>query len=126
MKMMSTSTWAKRQQFCGGAVVFGTQCYYDEITEVVHCNCTKEDNLKGFKCTIIFYLFQMVYNKKNHLVDLYTKDKSNRIQEQVWQDLSNRFNAALKFVKEDDVKNGSQLKDFMFLACGKLNIRIIP
>jgi hypothetical protein len=60
------------------------------------------------------------------MVALYTKDKSNRIQEQVWQDLSNRFNADLKFVKEEDIKIGSQLKDFMFLACGKLNICIIP
>jgi len=34
MKMKSTSTW-KRHQFCGGGEVFGTQCYIDELTEVV-------------------------------------------------------------------------------------------
>ena len=42
--MKADSAW-KRHQFCGGASVFGTQCYIDEITQVVHCSCGKE--LKG-------------------------------------------------------------------------------
>ena len=125
MKMKITSTW-KRHQFCGGAEVFGTQCYIDEITDVVWCTCTKQDNLKGFDWTIIFYLLKMVYNEKIHLVARYAKDKDGRSQEQVWQGLANRFNAAMKFEKEEDIKNGIQLKDFVFLACGKLNTLILP
>ena len=125
MKMKSTSTW-KRYQFCGGAEIFGTQCYIDEITEVVFCDCTKQDNLKGFDWTIIFYLLKMVLNEKIHLVDRYIKDKNKRTQEQVWQELSIRFNIAMKFEKVEDVKNGAQLKDFVSLACGKLNILILP
>jgi hypothetical protein len=125
MKMKSTSTW-KRYQFCGGAEVFGTKCYIDEITDIVWCTCTKQDNLKGFDWTIIFYLFKMVYKEKTHLLDRYARDKSSRTLEQVWQDLANRFNAAMKFEKEEDVKNGTQLKDFVYLACGKLNILILP
>ena len=46
-KMKSTSTW-KRHQFCGGSEVFGTKCYIDEISEVVYCTCTKQDNLRGW------------------------------------------------------------------------------
>ena len=61
--MKNTSIW-KRYQFCGGASVFGTECYIDELTDVVHCTCKKEDNLKGFDWTIIFYFFQMVYSEK--------------------------------------------------------------
>ena len=45
--MKNTSIW-KRYQFCGGAQVFGTECYIDELTDVVHCTCKKEENLKGF------------------------------------------------------------------------------
>ena len=113
--MKSTSTW-KRHQFCGGIEVFGTQCYIDEITDIVWCSCTKQDNLKGFDWTIIFYLFKMVYKEKTHLLDRYSKDKNNRTQEQVWQDLANRFNAAMKFETEEDVKNGTQLKDFVCVS----------
>ena len=68
----------------------------------------------------------MVHNEKIHLVDRYIKDKNKRTQEQVWQELSIRFNIAMKFEKVEDVKNGAQLKDFVSLACGKLNILIIP
>ena len=68
----------------------------------------------------------MVYNEKIHLVDRYIKDKNKRTQEQVWQDLSIRFNIAMKFEKVEDAKNGTQLKDFVTLACGKLNILILP
>jgi hypothetical protein len=96
MKMKSTSTW-KRYQFCGGAEVFGTQCYIDEITDIVWCTCTKQDNLKGFDWIIIFYLFKMVYKEKTHLLDRYARDKSSRTLEQVWQDLANRFNAAMNY-----------------------------
>ena len=52
-KYYYTSIW-KRYQFCGGASVFGTECYIDELTDVAHCTCKKEDNLKGFDWTIIF------------------------------------------------------------------------
>ena len=48
----------------------------------------------------------------------------NRTQEQVWQDMSNRFNLAMNFETAEDVKNGTQLKDFVTLACGNLNILI--
>ena len=72
--MKSTSTW-KRHQFCGGIEVFGTQCYIDEITDIVWCSCTKQDNLKGFDWTIIFYLFKMVYKEKTHLLDRYSKTR---------------------------------------------------
>ena len=68
----------------------------------------------------------MVYNEKIHLVDRYIKDKNKRTQEQVWQDLSIRFNIAMKFEKVKDAKNGTQLKDIVTLACGKLNILILP
>ena len=115
MKMKSTSTW-KRHQFCGGGEVFGTKCYIDEITEVVYCTCTKQDNLKGSDWTIIFYLFKMVYKEKTHLVDRYSKDKNNRTQEQVWQHLANKFNAAMRYETEAE--------DFVFQALGKLNILI--
>ena len=123
MKMKATSTW-KRHQFCGGASVFGTQCYIDEITEFVHCSCNKQD-LKGLDWTIVFYLFKIVSNEKTHLVDRYNIDKNNRSQEQVWQDLANRFNIHMNFVTEDDVMNGVQLKNFLLLTCGKLHIRIL-
>jgi hypothetical protein len=68
----------------------------------------------------------MVYNEKSHLVDRYIKNKDGRTQEQAWQDLPIRFNAAMKFETVEDVKNGTQLKDFVTLACGKLNILILP
>ena len=48
----------------------------------------------------------MMYNEKIHLVDRCIKDNNNRTQEQVWQDLSIRFNAAMKFETVEDVKNG--------------------
>ena len=117
--MKADSAW-KRHQFCGGASVFGTQCYIDEITQVVHCSCGKE--LKGLDWTIIFYLYKMVNNEKIHLVDRYFKDKNNRSQEHVWQDLATRFNSGMNFVREDDALNGVQLKNILFLTCGKLNI----
>ena len=72
--MKADSAW-KRHQFCGGASIFGTQCYIDEITQVVHCSCGKE--LKGLDWIIIFYLYKMVNNEKIHLVDRYFKDKNN-------------------------------------------------
>jgi len=125
MKSKPTSVW-KRYQFCGAIEIFGTQCYIDEITEIVHCNCTKEKNLKGFDWTIIYYFFQMAYQEKIHLVDRYRKDKSNRTQEQAWHDLSTNFNSRMNFVKEEDIKNGTQLKDFLFTACGELYIHILP
>ena len=68
----------------------------------------------------------MVYNEKIHLLDRYIKDKNKRTQEQVWRDLPIRFNIAMKFEKVEDAKNGTQLKDFVTLACGKLNIIIPP
>ena len=68
----------------------------------------------------------MVYKEKTHLLDRYSKDKNNRTQEQVWQDLANKFNAAMKFETEEDVKNGTQLKDFVYLVCGELKILILP
>ena len=122
--MKNTSIW-KRYQFCGGASVFGTECYIDELTDVAHCTCKKEDNLKGFDWTIIFYFFQMVYSEKIHLVDRSTRDKTNRTVEQVWTDFSNRFSIAMNFTKEEDMKNGTQLKDFLVLASGKINILIL-
>ena len=67
----------------------------------------------------------MVSNEKTHLVDRYNIDKNNRSQEQVWQDLANRFNIHMNFVTEDDVMNGVQLKNFLLLTCGKLHIRIL-
>ena len=60
-----------------------------------------------------------------HLVDRYSKDKRNRTQEQAWQDMSIKFNREMNFVKEEDIKN-LPLKDFLFTACSKLNIRILP
>ena len=39
---------------------------------------------------------------------------------------ANRFNVAMKFETAEDVKNGTQLKDFVTLACGKLKILILP
>jgi hypothetical protein len=98
--------------------VFGTQCYIEEEEQVAHCSCGKEQNLKGFDWTIIFYFFQMVYNEKIRLLD-------NRTQEQAWHDMSIKFNREMNFVKEEDIKNGTQLKDFLFTACGKLLIRIL-
>ena len=89
MKSKPTSVW-KRYQFCGSIEIFGTQCYIDEITEIVHCNCTKDNNIKGFDWTIIYYIFQMAYQEKFHLVDRYRKDKSNRPS---WHDLSTNFNS---------------------------------
>ena len=122
--MKCTSTW-KRHQVCGGGKVFGSQCYIDEVTEVDNCTCTKQENLRGFDWTIILYLFKMVYNEKIHLVDRYTKNiRNKRLQEQVWQDMPNRFNVDMKFETVEDVKNGTQLKDFVTLACGNLNILI--
>jgi hypothetical protein len=44
--------------------IFGTQCYIDEMTEIVHCNYTKEDNLKGFDWTIIYYFFIWLIKKR--------------------------------------------------------------
>ena len=67
----------------------------------------------------------MVYSEKIHLVDRSTRDKTNRTVEQVWTDFSNRFNIAMNFTKEEDMKNGTQLKDFLVLASGKINILIL-
>ena len=67
----------------------------------------------------------MAHNEKMHLMDRYSKDKSNHTQEQVWNDLSTNFNIKMNFVKEEDIKN-LPLKDFLFIACSKLNIRILP
>jgi hypothetical protein len=124
-KSKPTTIW-KRYQYCGGPSVFGTQCFIEEEEQVVHCSCGREQNLKGFDWTIIFYFFQMAYTEKIHLVDRYNKDKRNRTQEQAWQDMSIKFNREMNFVKEEDIKNGTQLKDFLFTACGKLHIRILP
>jgi len=40
--------------------------------------------------------------------------------------LSTNFNSRMNFVKEEDIKNGTQLKDFLFTACGELYIHILP
>ena len=47
----------------------------------------------------------MVYKEKTHLVDRY------------WQDLANRFNAAMKFETEEDLKNGTQQKNPVSSMC---------
>ena len=51
-------------------------------------------------------------------------DKNNRSQEHVWQDLATRFNSDMNFVAEDDALNGVQLKNFLFLTCGKIYMLI--
>ena len=121
MKSKPTSVW-KRYQFCGGIEIFGTQCYIDKITEIVHYNCTKENNLKGFDWTIIYYFFKWLNKTRFN----WWKDKSNRTQEQAWHDLPTNFNSRMNFVKEEDIKNGTQLKDCFFTACGELYIHILP
>jgi len=54
----------------------------------------------------------MTNTEKIHLVDRHSKDKRNCSQEQAWQDMSIKFNREMNFVKEEDIKNGTQLKDF--------------
>ena len=68
----------------------------------------------------------MVNSEKIHLVDRYFKDKNNRSQEHVWQDLATRFNSDMNFVREDDALNSVQLKNILFLTFGKLNICTLP
>ena len=111
MKSKPTSVW-KRYQFCGGIEIFGTQCYIDEITEIVHCNCTKEKNLKGFDWTIIYYFFQMAYQEKIHLVDRYRKDKSNRTQEQAWHDIRSDITKSWKILTFSKSKTTLTLRNF--------------
>ena len=111
MSSKQLSIW-KRYQFCGGIGIYGTICTIDEDTQVVSCSCSKA-TLKGYDWTIIYYLIQKVNNTKVHLVDRYTKDKRNRSQDQVWQDLSMEFNREMKFVKDEDIKTGPQLKEFL-------------
>jgi hypothetical protein len=67
----------------------------------------------------------MAYNETIHLVNRYSKDKSNRTHEQVWNDLFSNFNIKMNFAKEEDIKNDLQQKDFLFTACSKLNIHIL-
>ena len=76
-------------------------------------------DLTGQLSTILFkWLIKKRFN--------WWKDKSNRTQEQAWHDLPTNFNSRMNFVKEEDIKNGTQLKDFFFTACGELYIHILP
>ena len=120
MTSKQLSIW-KRYQFCGGMEIYGTNCSVDEETEVVSCSCSKA-TLKGYDWTIIYYFILKVNRTKVHLVDRYTKDKRNRSQEQVWQDLSMEFNMEMKFVKDEDIKTGAQLKEFLITIQGNVLI----
>ena len=46
-------------------------------------------------------------------------------QEQVWHVLSLEFNSDMKFVKEEDIKNGKQLKDFLGTVEGQITLHAL-
>ena len=116
VNLKAKSIW-KRYAFCGGMQIYGTLCSIDEVTQVVSCTCSNTLT-KGYDWTLIYYLMMKVDYGKVHLIDRTNKDKKLS-QEQVWHVLALEFNSEMKFVKEDDIKNGKQLKDFLGTVQGE-------
>jgi hypothetical protein len=111
----------KRYQFCGGKEVYGTECSIDGETLEVSCICSHA-TLKGYDWTIIYYFIKKVDQGKVHLLGRYTKDKKNRSLEQVWHELSLEFNREMKFLKDEDIKTGAQLKELLTSIQGNVLI----
>jgi len=113
----------KRYQFCGGKEIYGTECSMDEETLEISCTCSSS-TLRGFDWTIIYYFLKKVDQGKIHLVTRFTKDKRNRSQDAVWNELSMEFNREMQFFKAEDTKTGAQMKELLKSIQGNVSMLI--